>query len=66
MSNTINDYDVVIRRDDHSFVAYLPAIPGCHAMGATVDEARAELEGVIEMIAEEFSEEGKALPDRSR
>ena len=63
MSKTILDYTIVIRPDDGTFVAYIPAIPGCHAMGASPDEARAELDGVFEMIAEEFAEEGKALPN---
>ena len=52
---SLQDYTIVIRPDDNStFVAYVPAISGCHAWGQTSDEARAELEDVFEMIKEEY------------
>ena len=48
------DYTVVIRPDDNgTYVAYVPAIPGCHAMGSTPEEAKAELADVFAMIQEE-------------
>jgi predicted RNase H-like HicB family nuclease len=57
------DYQVVCRRDDNgSFVAYLPAIEGCHALGASPEQAQKELQNVFEMIVEEFAESGKPLP----
>ena len=38
------DYTTVIRPDDNgTFIAYIPAIPSCHAWGKTPDEARDEL-----------------------
>ena len=59
----LQDYTVVIRPDDNgTFVAYVPAIDGCHAWGQTPDEARAELPHVFEMIAEEYQEAGRSLP----
>jgi predicted RNase H-like HicB family nuclease len=49
----LQDYTIVIRPDDNgTFVAYVPAIPGCHAWGETLDEARAEIVNVFEMIKE--------------
>lgn len=60
---TIRDYTMVVRPDDNgTFVAYLPAIPGCHALGKTPEEAQTELQNVFEMIVEEHREEGKAMP----
>ena len=60
---SIRDYTMVVRPDDNgTFVAYLPAIPGCHALGKTPEEAQTELLSVFEMIAEEHREEGKAMP----
>ncbi len=60
---SLHDYTVVIRPDDNgTFVAYVPAIPGCHAWGKTSEGAQAELENVFQMIAEEYEEEGRALP----
>jgi predicted RNase H-like HicB family nuclease len=50
---------VVIPDDNGTFVAQVPALPGCHAWGATPEEATAELAHVIEMIQEEKSSESK-------
>jgi predicted RNase H-like HicB family nuclease len=56
-------YTVVVRPDDNgTFVAYVPAITGCHALGATPEEARSELQHVFDMIAEEYAESGQILP----
>lgn len=63
MAKGIQDYTVVIRPDDNgTFVAYVPAIDGCHAWGRTPDEARAELSNVFDMIAEEHRQAGRPLP----
>jgi len=63
MERTIRDYTVVIRPDTNgTFVANVPALPGCHAWGRTPDEARAELDNVFDMIAEERREAGQPLP----
>ena len=60
---TLRDYTIVIRPDDNgTFVAYVPAIPGCHALGQTPDEAESELHQVFAMIEEEYREEGRPLP----
>lgn len=60
---SLQDYTTVMRPDDNgTFVAYVPAIAGCHAWGETPDEARAELLNVFEMIREEYLEAGKLLP----
>jgi predicted RNase H-like HicB family nuclease len=54
---SLQDYTKVIRPDDNgTFVAYVPAIPGCHAWGQTPDEARTELIYVFEMIQKEYEE----------
>jgi predicted RNase H-like HicB family nuclease len=61
---TLFDYQVVCRRDDNgSYVAYVPAIDGCHAIGSTPEQAQRELRNVFDMIAEEFAEGGRQLPD---
>ena len=61
---TLFDYQVVCRRDDNgSFVAYVPALEGCHALGRTPQEAQTELQGVFDMIVEEYHESGKAMPE---
>jgi predicted RNase H-like HicB family nuclease len=58
---SLQDYTIIIRPDDNgTFVAYVPAIPSCHAWGQTMDEARAEIVNVFEMIQEEYFDEERA------
>lgn len=60
---SIQNYTIVLRPDDNgTFVAYIPAISGCHAWGKTPEEASSELDSVFEMIQEEYLENGKDLP----
>lgn len=60
---SLDRYTVILKPDDNgTFVAYVPAIPGCHALGYTPMEAHQELKNVFEMIQEEYDEEGKSLP----
>jgi predicted RNase H-like HicB family nuclease len=61
---SLKNYTVVLRPDSNgTFVAYVPAIVGCHAWGQTTEEAQAELVQVFEMIRDEYKEAGKELPE---
>jgi predicted RNase H-like HicB family nuclease len=61
---SLQDYINIIRPDDNgTFVAYVPAIPSCHALGKTQQEALTKLQDVFEMIVEEYEEEGKPFPE---
>jgi predicted RNase H-like HicB family nuclease len=61
---TLHDYTIVLQPEDNgTFVAYVPAIQGCHAWGETPEAAQQELGNVFEMIRDEFIEIGQALPD---
>jgi predicted RNase H-like HicB family nuclease len=53
---------VLYRQEDGSWVAEIPAIPGCYALMDTREAALAELGKVFEMIAEEFRQKGQQLP----
>lgn len=60
---SIESYTMVVQPDDNgTFVAYLPAIEGCHALGRTPAEAQSELALVFRMIVEEYAEVGRSLP----
>jgi predicted RNase H-like HicB family nuclease len=60
---TINDYKTVLyRQDDRSWVAEIPAIPGCYALMETREAALAELGKVFEMIADEYRDKGLSFP----
>ncbi|MBE9063566.1 type II toxin-antitoxin system HicB family antitoxin [cf. Phormidesmis sp. LEGE 11477] len=61
--SSLESYTVVLRPDDNgTFVAYVPAIEGCHAWVQTSEEARTELVNVFDMIRDEYAEEEKSLP----
>ena len=60
---TLHDYKTVLyRQEDGSWVAEIPAMPGCYALMNTREEALAELAQVFKMIAEEYLEKGLTLP----
>jgi predicted RNase H-like HicB family nuclease len=59
----LDDYKVVLYRNQpDGWVAEIPAISGCYALMPSKTEALQELEGVFDMIAEEFQEKGQPLP----
>lgn len=61
---SLTDYTIIVKPDDNNtFVAYVPAIKGCHAWGKSEEEARLELNHVYSMIQEEYVEQGKILPN---
>ncbi len=60
---TLEDYKTILyRQEDGSWVAEVPAIPGCYSLMPTRESALAELSSVFRMIAEEYSEKGIPLP----
>ncbi|VXD24453.1 conserved hypothetical protein [Planktothrix serta PCC 8927] len=59
----LQDYTIVTRPDDNgTFVAYVPAISGCHAWGKSSEAALSELVYAFEMIQEEYQDRGETLP----
>jgi len=63
MRKTLTDYTVLVRQDDNgTYVAYVPALDGCHAWGRTDQDARSELGNVFDMIAAEYAETRRPLP----
>ena len=56
-------FTVVIRpEEDGSFMAYVPAISGCHAWGRSPEEAQAELASVFAMINEGEKASRNSIP----
>ncbi|MFN0093770.1 MAG: type II toxin-antitoxin system HicB family antitoxin [Dehalococcoidia bacterium] len=62
----LSQYTTVVTPNGALFLAYAPAIEGCHALGATPEAARDELQNVFDMILEECDERGEALPPESQ
>ena len=58
-----DDYKVVLYRNQpEGWVAEIPAVPGCHALMPTREEALAELAEVLRLISEEYQERKQPLP----
>ncbi len=66
MENNVEQYkfNIVIEPDEDTWFAYCPALLnlGGSTFGYTKEEARKNIQEVIEMIVEELIEEGKAIP----
>ena len=59
----LEDYKIVLyRQEDGSWVAEIPAISCCYALMPTREQALEELNGVFQMISEEYREKGLVLP----
>ncbi len=68
-SNTVEDtamkvyqFTVVIEPDGEAFHAYVPALPGCHTFGATIEEAQANIKEAIGLHIEGMLEDNEPLP----
>jgi predicted RNase H-like HicB family nuclease len=60
---SVGNYKTILyRQEDGSWVAEVPAIPGCYALMPSREEALAELSEVFEMISEEYRDKGIPLP----
>ena len=60
---TLHDYKTVLyRQKGGSWVAEIPAIPGCYALMATRESALEELSKVFKMVSDEYREKGIPLP----
>lgn len=58
-------YEIIIywSRDDATFIAEVPELPGCAADGATYGEALANVEVVIRQWIETARELGRPIPE---
>ncbi len=55
-------FTVVIEPDEHGFHAFVPALPGCHSFGDTVEEAQANIHEALELHVEAMVEDGEPVP----
>ncbi|HZV60156.1 MAG TPA: type II toxin-antitoxin system HicB family antitoxin [Candidatus Eremiobacteraceae bacterium] len=59
----LEDYKTILyRQEDGSWVAEIPAIPGCYALMETREAALAEFTQVFKMIELEYKEKNRKLP----
>lgn len=55
-------YAVVIEKGDTSYGAYVPDLPGCVAVGETLEEVETLIKEAIEFHLEGMQEEGFPIP----
>jgi predicted RNase H-like HicB family nuclease len=59
----LEDYKTILyRQEDGSWVAEIPAVPGCYALMDTREAALAELNKVFAMIAEGYLQKDLPVP----
>lgn len=60
---TFEDYKVILfRNQPDGWVAEIPAIPGCHALMDTPEQALVELNAVFQIISDEYQDRKQSLP----
>ena len=55
-------YAVVIEKAESNYSAYVPALPGCVATGATVEEVEQEIRDAIAFHLDGMREDGLPIP----
>jgi len=58
-------YAVVSEKGERNFSAYVPELPGCVAVGDTLEEVKAEIREAIEFHLEGMREDGLPIPKPS-
>ena len=56
-------YAIIIERGEGNYSAYAPDVPGCAAVGDTLDEVRREFAEALVFHLEGLHEEGLPLPE---
>jgi predicted RNase H-like HicB family nuclease len=55
-------FTVVIEPDEQGLHAYVPALPGCHTFGDTVEEVRRNILEALELHIQSMLEDGEPIP----
>ena len=56
-------YAVIIEKAENNYSAYAPDIPGCIAVGDTLEETKQMIQEAIEFHLEGMREEGLPIPE---
>ena len=54
-------FTIIVEPDEDSFHAYVPALPGCHSFGATIDEAQSNISEAIALHVECMKKDGETI-----
>ena len=58
-------YPVLVDGEDGAYGVVVPDLPGCVAMGATIDEVLVNAEEAVQDWVESMESHGQAIPDPS-
>lgn len=57
-------YRVIIEPDENNtFHAYVPALPGCHTWGESLDETRENVRDAIDVYLRSLKADGEPIPE---
>jgi predicted RNase H-like HicB family nuclease len=56
-------YNVIVEQADGNFSAYVPDLPGCVAVGDTIEETLREMKEAIELHLQGLREDGMPIPE---
>ena len=60
------NYPVIIEKGPTSYGAYVPDLPGCVAVGDTIEEVTTLIKEAIEIHLEAMKEDGDSIPEPSK
>ena len=55
-------FRVVLEKDDDVYLVTVPALPGCHSWGYTVEEALRNVHDAIETYIEDLKKHHESIP----
>jgi predicted RNase H-like HicB family nuclease len=58
-------YAVIIEKGNNSYGAYVPDLPGCVAVGETLEEVKILIQEAIAFHLESLQEDGESIPQPS-
>ncbi len=65
MNTPLRSYTVVIEPDEDDYHAFAPALPGCHTIGRTIEEAITNITEAIALHVEALLADGEPVPEEA-
>lgn len=56
-------YAIAIQKSESNYSAYVPDLPGCVAIGATIEEVEQQIKAAIVVYLEELRQSGSSIPE---
>ncbi len=56
-------YAIIIEKAENNYAAYSPDVPGCAAVGDTLEEVKREIKEALEFHFEGMQEDGEPIPE---